>query len=516
MRRKKDRSAKVAFFAAGMVAILVGVSVFTLYSLARSDNNASVISASSEATSTGKLLTRIDSNAEAVVAEPVYEESVPAAEVIASEPETVQEDTGRTVAEVIAAAEVIQEPDAELELNFVTVDDEYTWEDETDTEESAEEVYEVSEAEETYEEEPDDGPYYEETYEEESYDDGPYYEEAYEEESYDESPYYEETYDDYSYEETYYEESYDDYSYDDTWYDDAYAEDQEVEDDGWRYINDEWVYVGTGYDYYYEEPAEDYYEEPAAEVEDDGWRYRDGEWVYVGVGADYYEEADYEETGYYEEADYYEETTEEVEDDGWRYINDEWVYVGVGNDYYYEDTTEEVEDDGWRYIDDEWVYVGIGNDGSYDETGYEEEWTDDTEEEWYDDTSYEEETVSYSSLGQQVVDYAMQFVGVTPYVWAGRSLYSGTDCSGFVNLIYDAFGIYCSPASAAYDGSTFGYIISGDQARAGDIAVYGCGAHVAIYAGNGYVVHCSSPENGTVYWNMNYRSDLSWFLRVID
>ena len=110
----------------------------------------------------------------------------------------------------------------------------------------------------------------------------------------------------------------------------------------------------------------------------------------------------------------------------------------------------------------------------------------------------------------------MGFVGVTPYVAGGRSLYGGTDCSGFVNLIYDAFGIYCSPASLAYNGSGFGYIISSDQARAGDIAVYGGGDHVAIYAGDGNVVHCSSPYNGTVCWNMNYRSDLSWFQRVID
>ena len=110
----------------------------------------------------------------------------------------------------------------------------------------------------------------------------------------------------------------------------------------------------------------------------------------------------------------------------------------------------------------------------------------------------------------------MGFVGVTPYVSAGRSLYSGTDCSGFVSLIYGTFGIYCSPSSMAYDGSSFGYIVSLDEIRPGDILVYGGGGHVAIYAGNGNVVHCSSPENGTVCWNMGYRGDLSWALRVID
>ena len=109
----------------------------------------------------------------------------------------------------------------------------------------------------------------------------------------------------------------------------------------------------------------------------------------------------------------------------------------------------------------------------------------------------------------------MGFVGVTPYVWGGNSLYGGTDCSGFVHLIFGTFGISCSHASLDYTGGSFGYRISYDELQPGDIVVYGGGDHVAIYAGNGYVVHCSSPENGTVYWDMNYRSDMSWFLRVL-
>ena len=48
----------------------------------------------------------------------------------------------------------------------------------------------------------------------------------------------------------------------------------------------------------------------------------------------------------------------------------------------------------------------------------------------------------------------------------------------------------------------------------GDIIVYDYGAHVAIYAGSDYVVHCSSPENGTVCWNMWYRTPTA-FVRVL-
>ncbi len=42
--------------------------------------------------------------------------------------------------------------------------------------------------------------------------------------------------------------------------------------------------------------------------------------------------------------------------------------------------------------------------------------------------------------GQQIADYALQFVG-NPYVWGGTSLTNGADCSGFVYRIFNNFGI---------------------------------------------------------------------------
>ena len=52
----------------------------------------------------------------------------------------------------------------------------------------------------------------------------------------------------------------------------------------------------------------------------------------------------------------------------------------------------------------------------------------------------------YTSLMQEVVDYAMQFLG-NPYVWGGESLTDGCDCSGFVMKIYEHFG-YSLPHSS--------------------------------------------------------------------
>ena len=116
---------------------------------------------------------------------------------------------------------------------------------------------------------------------------------------------------------------------------------------------------------------------------------------------------------------------------------------------------------------------------------------------------------------EELVDYALSFVGVTPYVWGGGSLYYGTDCSGFVSLIFASFGYSLPTGSDAYQYSV-GYQIPWDERAPGDIIVYGNGAHVGIYAGGDMVVHCSSPENGTVCWNLWYRNDMTCIVRVLE
>ncbi|MBQ9031983.1 MAG: C40 family peptidase [Parasporobacterium sp.] len=123
-------------------------------------------------------------------------------------------------------------------------------------------------------------------------------------------------------------------------------------------------------------------------------------------------------------------------------------------------------------------------------------------------------TVSSARLRDALVRYAMSWVGVTPYVWAGTSLTDGTDCSGFISLVYGAFGIDLPTDSLAYQD--LGTKIRKADLQPGDIIVYGNGDHVAIYAGEGEVIHCSSPENGTVKWELGYRPDLSACIRVIE
>ncbi|MBO4825165.1 MAG: SH3 domain-containing protein [Lachnospiraceae bacterium] len=95
-----------------------------------------------------------------------------------------------------------------------------------------------------------------------------------------------------------------------------------------------------------------------------------------------------------------------------------------------------------------------------------------------------------SSLGQQVVDYAVQFVG-NPYVHGGTSLTNGADCSGFVQSIYAHFDVKLPRTGQRSSGYA---VASLDEALPGDLLFYS--GHVAIYMGDGRIVHAATPKDG--------------------
>lgn len=99
-----------------------------------------------------------------------------------------------------------------------------------------------------------------------------------------------------------------------------------------------------------------------------------------------------------------------------------------------------------------------------------------------------------SEMGQQVVEYALQFVG-NPYKYGGTSLTNGIDCSGFVMKVYENFGVSL-PHSSAADRKQ-GYAVDGiENAQAGDIICYS--GHVGIYVGDGQIVHASTWNTGII------------------
>ncbi|MBQ9168619.1 MAG: SH3 domain-containing protein [Oscillospiraceae bacterium] len=108
-----------------------------------------------------------------------------------------------------------------------------------------------------------------------------------------------------------------------------------------------------------------------------------------------------------------------------------------------------------------------------------------------------ESAATTSTVGQKIVDCAMQYLGV-PYVWGGSSP-SGFDCSGLVQYVARSCGF--SIGRTVTQQWPYGTEVSKDNLQPGDIVfftnTYTSGfSHVGIYVGDGNFIH--SPSSGSV------------------
>lgn len=184
------------------------------------------------------------------------------------------------------------------------------------------------------------------------------------------------------------------------------------------------------------------------------------------------------------------------------------VYDEDGNEVDVEDAAENgysvYDEDGNEVDAEEVLSSSYSNDVQYDEYGN----VIDSDNTVTDSSEY---TSSGSGSGSSVVDYATQFVG-NPYVWGGTSLTNGADCSGFVQSVYSNFGV--SLPRTSYEQQTAGREVSYSEAQPGDLICYG--GHVAIYMGDGKIVHASNSVDGIkVSDNAAYRTILS-VRRLVD
>lgn len=131
-------------------------------------------------------------------------------------------------------------------------------------------------------------------------------------------------------------------------------------------------------------------------------------------------------------------------------------------------------------------------------------------------------TLTEARFGEGVSDgraalvmFALQYVG-NRYVWGGTSLTKGVDCSGFTMQVYKQFGYSLPHYSGAQ--AKCGKSIKLAEAQPGDLVFYGRGksiGHVAIYMGNGQIVHASNKREGIKVSSVYYRNILK-VVRILD
>lgn len=111
---------------------------------------------------------------------------------------------------------------------------------------------------------------------------------------------------------------------------------------------------------------------------------------------------------------------------------------------------------------------------------------------------------------KQVADYAKTAVG-TAYVWGGTNMSTGVDCSGLCYAAYKKFGYNLPRVSRdmAASRSLLSVTPNTTYLKAGDLVFYASGGvvdHVAMYIGNGQVVHASDYSTGVIISRYNYRT----------
>lgn len=117
---------------------------------------------------------------------------------------------------------------------------------------------------------------------------------------------------------------------------------------------------------------------------------------------------------------------------------------------------------------------------------------------------------------QDVIDYAMTFNGV-PYVWGGTSM-AGVDCSGFMYLVAQHFGISIPRGSRDQIklGNQVGSI---QQAQPGDMIGFdsegdGTAEHIGMYLGNGQIIVADNPSTGVHITSLSTEARIVGIVRL--
>lgn len=120
-----------------------------------------------------------------------------------------------------------------------------------------------------------------------------------------------------------------------------------------------------------------------------------------------------------------------------------------------------------------------------------------------------------SAISSRVLSTADKYVGV-PYVWGGNTPSSGLDCSGFTKYVFAKQGVTLPRTSREQSRAGQGVALDPDNFLPGDILLFAepgeAISHVAIYVGNGEIIHASSAYGGVNYLDLN-SSRGDWYVQ---
>jgi cell wall-associated NlpC family hydrolase len=118
-----------------------------------------------------------------------------------------------------------------------------------------------------------------------------------------------------------------------------------------------------------------------------------------------------------------------------------------------------------------------------------------------------------SAAASRVLRRADSYVG-TRYVWGGNTPREGFDCSGFTKYVFSKYGIALPRTSRAQVRAGSAVAADFGALRPGDLMLFAergeAISHVAIYAGDGIIIHASSSIGGVGYTDLNAGGD--WYI----
>jgi cell wall-associated NlpC family hydrolase len=110
-----------------------------------------------------------------------------------------------------------------------------------------------------------------------------------------------------------------------------------------------------------------------------------------------------------------------------------------------------------------------------------------------------------TATAARVLETADQYIGI-PYTWGGNTPASGFDCSGFTKYVFAKQGIQLPRTSREQARAGQGVALDFAAFLPGDILLFAepneAISHVAIYVGDGRIIHSSSALGGVNYLDL--------------